>query len=92
MLDNGGWNTRIRPQELRTGGKGVAEAIQDSYVMDLSVVCLADRGVDFKNPADPNDKSFEVHPTDYPTVELEYPNTHASERYGPWLRRPLSPS
>ena len=55
--------------------------------MNLSAVCLADRGVDFKNPADPNDKSFEVHPTDYPTVELEYPNTHASERWGPRLRR-----
>ena len=37
--------------------------------------------VDFKNPADPNDKSFEVHLTDYPTVELEFPNTNASETW-----------
>lgn len=35
----------------------------------------------FKNPADPNDKSFEVHPNDYPTVELEFPNTNASETF-----------
>ncbi|KAG7090656.1 hypothetical protein E1B28_009755 [Marasmius oreades] len=35
----------------------------------------------FKNPDDPNDKSFEPHPTNYPVVELEYPNTGACERY-----------
>ncbi|KAI0757682.1 S-adenosyl-L-methionine-dependent methyltransferase [Daedaleopsis nitida] len=35
----------------------------------------------FKNPDDPDDKSFEPHPTDYPVVELEYPNTNASERF-----------
>ncbi|KAI0962913.1 hypothetical protein AcW1_000145 [Taiwanofungus camphoratus] len=35
----------------------------------------------FSNPHDPEDKSFEPHPTDYPVAELEYPNTGASERY-----------
>ena len=35
--------------------------------------------VDFRNPGDPNDRSFEAHPIDYPTVELEFPNTNASE-------------
>lgn len=35
---------------------------------------------DFKNPNDPNDTSFKPHPTDYPVVELEYPNTRAIER------------
>ncbi|KAF9261890.1 DOT1-domain-containing protein [Marasmius fiardii PR-910] len=35
----------------------------------------------FKNPEDPNDKSFEPHPTNYPVVELEYPNNGACERY-----------
>ncbi|CAA7264669.1 unnamed protein product [Cyclocybe aegerita] len=35
----------------------------------------------FKNPNDPNDKSFEPHPTDYPVVELEFPNKGASERF-----------
>ncbi|KAI0762345.1 S-adenosyl-L-methionine-dependent methyltransferase [Fomes fomentarius] len=36
---------------------------------------------DFKNPDDPDDKSFQPHPTDYPVVELEYPNTGASEKF-----------
>ncbi|PPQ90422.1 hypothetical protein CVT25_014940 [Psilocybe cyanescens] len=35
----------------------------------------------FKNPNDPTDKSFEPHPTDYPVVELEYPNSFAVERF-----------
>ncbi|KJA29099.1 hypothetical protein HYPSUDRAFT_175678 [Hypholoma sublateritium FD-334 SS-4] len=35
----------------------------------------------FKNPANPHDKSFDPHPTDYPVVELEYPNGGASERF-----------
>ncbi|KAH9487179.1 Histone-lysine N-methyltransferase, H3 lysine-79 specific [Psilocybe cubensis] len=35
----------------------------------------------FKNPNDPNDKSFEPHPTNYPVVELEYPNSFAAERF-----------
>lgn len=35
---------------------------------------------DFKNPDDPGDKSFEAHPTDYPVVDLEFPNTGACER------------
>ncbi|TDL28959.1 DOT1-domain-containing protein [Rickenella mellea] len=35
----------------------------------------------FKNPNDPNDTSFEPHPTDYPFVELEYPNDAACERF-----------
>ena len=34
---------------------------------------------DFKNPNDPDDKSFE--PEAYPTAELEYPNTGAIETY-----------
>ena len=80
MLDNGGRNTRIRPQELRGGCEGVTEAIQDLCVLNLSVMCLAESRVDFRNPLDPDDKSFEAHPTDYPAVELEYPNTRASER------------
>ncbi|KAF8895018.1 hypothetical protein CPB84DRAFT_1682451, partial [Gymnopilus junonius] len=29
----------------------------------------------------PNDKSFEPHFTNYPVVELEYPNRDASERF-----------
>ncbi|KAJ6573890.1 histone-lysine N-methyltransferase [Mycena vulgaris] len=35
----------------------------------------------FKNLADPSDTSFKPHPKDYPVVELEYPNTHSSERF-----------
>ncbi|PIL29975.1 hypothetical protein GSI_07886 [Ganoderma sinense ZZ0214-1] len=35
----------------------------------------------FKNPLDPQDKSFEPHPTDYPIVDLQYPNTDAQERF-----------
>ncbi|KAJ3474613.1 hypothetical protein NLI96_g12364 [Meripilus lineatus] len=35
----------------------------------------------FKNRNDPTDRSFDPHPTDYPVVELEYPNTYASERF-----------
>ncbi|KAF4605662.1 Nucleosomal histone H3-Lys79 methylase [Pleurotus pulmonarius] len=35
----------------------------------------------FRNPQDPNDHSFEPHPTDYPYAELEYPNSGAVERY-----------
>lgn len=44
---------------------------------------------DFKNPDDPDDKSFQPHPTDYPVVELEYPNTGASEKYAYSLYRRL---
>jgi len=36
--------------------------------------------VDFTNPNDPNDKSFEIDGTEYPWAELEFPNSHASER------------
>jgi H3 lysine-79-specific histone-lysine N-methyltransferase len=36
---------------------------------------------DFKNLDDPSDTRFKPHPKDYPVVELEYPNTHSSERY-----------
>lgn len=36
--------------------------------------------VDFKNPNDPQDKSFDPHPTKYPVGELEFPNSGASER------------
>jgi hypothetical protein len=35
---------------------------------------------DFYNPQDPDDHSWEPHPTDYPWVELQYPNTYASEK------------
>ncbi|EPQ61196.1 DOT1-domain-containing protein [Gloeophyllum trabeum ATCC 11539] len=35
----------------------------------------------FRNPDDPKDASFDPHPTDYPSVELEYPNSNASERF-----------
>ncbi|KDQ54976.1 hypothetical protein JAAARDRAFT_134579 [Jaapia argillacea MUCL 33604] len=35
----------------------------------------------FKNPDDPNDKSFDPHPTDYPVIEIEYPNEYASEKF-----------
>ncbi|KAF8168375.1 hypothetical protein B0H34DRAFT_57428 [Crassisporium funariophilum] len=34
----------------------------------------------FKNLDDLTDESFAPHPTNYPVVELEYPNTGASER------------
>jgi [histone H3]-lysine79 N-trimethyltransferase len=37
--------------------------------------------LDFKNPNDPYDKSFDPHPTDYPVGELEFPNSGATERY-----------
>ncbi|KAI0073733.1 DOT1-domain-containing protein, partial [Panus rudis PR-1116 ss-1] len=36
---------------------------------------------DFSNPADPEDRTFEPDPIHYPVVELEYPNTYASERF-----------
>lgn len=36
---------------------------------------------DFVNPDDPDDTSFDPHPTRYPMVELEYPNHDASERF-----------
>lgn len=32
----------------------------------------------FKNPEDPNDRSFE--PDAFPVMELEFPNNHACER------------
>ncbi|EKM60394.1 uncharacterized protein PHACADRAFT_132924 [Phanerochaete carnosa HHB-10118-sp] len=35
----------------------------------------------FKNPDDPEDKSFQPHPTRYPVAELEYPNTFAAEKF-----------
>ncbi|KAF8198985.1 histone-lysine N-methyltransferase [Pholiota molesta] len=35
----------------------------------------------FRNPNDPTDKTFDPHPTDYPVVELEYPNSGACERF-----------
>jgi [histone H3]-lysine79 N-trimethyltransferase len=37
-------------------------------------------GVVFKNLEDVDDRSWDPHPTNYPAVELEYPNTGASER------------
>lgn len=36
----------------------------------------------FKNLDNPEDFSFKPHPKHYPFVELEYPNTYSSERYG----------
>ncbi|KAJ6569519.1 S-adenosyl-L-methionine-dependent methyltransferase [Mycena capillaripes] len=35
----------------------------------------------FKNLNDPSDCSFKPHPKNYPYVDLEYPNSHSSERY-----------
>ncbi|GJE94257.1 DOT1-domain-containing protein [Phanerochaete sordida] len=35
----------------------------------------------FRNPDDPEDTSFQPHPTKYPVAELEYPNTFAAERF-----------
>ncbi|KAJ8482265.1 hypothetical protein ONZ45_g15007 [Pleurotus djamor] len=35
----------------------------------------------FTNPRNPNDRSFEPHPSDYPYAELEYPNNGAVERF-----------
>ncbi|KAI0288883.1 hypothetical protein BC826DRAFT_650488 [Russula brevipes] len=35
----------------------------------------------FQNLNDPNDRSFDPHPTDYPVGELEFPNSGATERY-----------
>ncbi|KAF7340197.1 Histone-lysine N-methyltransferase, H3 lysine-79 specific [Mycena venus] len=35
----------------------------------------------FKNLEDPTDCKFKPHPKNYPYVELEYPNTHSSERF-----------
>ncbi|KAJ7226132.1 histone-lysine N-methyltransferase [Mycena pura] len=35
----------------------------------------------FKNLNNPKDTSFKPHPTQYPVVELEYPNTNSSERF-----------
>ncbi|KAG6874651.1 hypothetical protein C0992_007111 [Termitomyces sp. T32_za158] len=37
----------------------------------------------FRNHDDPRDYRFKPHPTQYPLVELEYPNTGALERYVP---------
>jgi [histone H3]-lysine79 N-trimethyltransferase len=42
-------------------------------------IILTHSALDFKNPKDPNDTSFEPHPTAYPTAELEYPNTGGCE-------------
>ncbi|KAF8698598.1 hypothetical protein AX14_001086 [Amanita brunnescens Koide BX004] len=36
---------------------------------------------DFRNTSDPKDRSFQPHPHWYPYVELEYPNSSASERF-----------
>ncbi|KZT08928.1 DOT1-domain-containing protein [Laetiporus sulphureus 93-53] len=36
---------------------------------------------DFRDPDDSDNRSFEVHPTIYPSVELEYPNSGASEKF-----------
>ncbi|KAJ7232841.1 S-adenosyl-L-methionine-dependent methyltransferase [Mycena haematopus] len=35
----------------------------------------------FKNLQNPNDVSFKPNPKTYPYVDLEYPNTHSSERF-----------
>lgn len=35
---------------------------------------------DFRNPDDPNDTTFDPHPTDYPVVEVDYPAEDAKER------------
>ncbi|KAI9068146.1 DOT1-domain-containing protein [Trametes sanguinea] len=35
----------------------------------------------FTNPLDSEDRSFDPHPTEYPSTWLEYPNTCASERF-----------
>ncbi|KAK2462119.1 hypothetical protein APHAL10511_006582 [Amanita phalloides] len=35
----------------------------------------------FKNPSDAKDRSFQPHPHCYPYIELEYPNSSASERF-----------
>ncbi|KAJ7652051.1 histone-lysine N-methyltransferase, partial [Mycena polygramma] len=35
----------------------------------------------FKNLEDPTDSKFRPHPKDYPYVDLEYPNTHSTERF-----------
>jgi hypothetical protein len=50
------------------------------------------RRSDFRNPADPNDKSFEADPDNYPVAELEYPNTGAKERSVLLHIKHLSPS
>lgn len=51
----------------------VASVSSDANKPDLG-------STDFKNLQDPSDTSFKPHPKDYPFVELEYPNTHSSER------------
>ncbi|RDX51423.1 DOT1-domain-containing protein [Lentinus brumalis] len=43
--------------------------------------CSYRLSADFKNPQDPDDMSWEPHPTKYPMAELEYPNSGASERF-----------
>ncbi|TFK38629.1 S-adenosyl-L-methionine-dependent methyltransferase [Crucibulum laeve] len=35
----------------------------------------------FKNPANPDDRSWQPHPIHYPVVELEYPNSNAVEKF-----------
>ncbi|KAF9818481.1 hypothetical protein IEO21_02719 [Rhodonia placenta] len=37
--------------------------------------------VDFKNPDNPDDESFNPDPVSYPVTELEYPNSGASEKF-----------
>jgi H3 lysine-79-specific histone-lysine N-methyltransferase len=55
--------------------KQCASTLHKSVFMSLMVVVV------FSNLDDPQDTSFHPHPTNYPTAELEYPNSGASERY-----------
>ncbi|KAK7041733.1 Nucleosomal histone H3-Lys79 methylase [Paramarasmius palmivorus] len=63
-----------------TSDKGDA---RDGHVSSESVVVSLMKSYKayFHNPDDPNDTSFEPHPTNYPVCDLEYPNTDAVERF-----------
>ncbi|KAH9949527.1 histone methylation protein DOT1-domain-containing protein [Amylocystis lapponica] len=68
------------PRECWTeedGRPGPGFLSSESVVRDLMKTYKAY----FKNPDDVSDLSWSPHPTDYPVVELEYPNTGAQERF-----------
>ena len=83
--------------EAQSGSPGVGFRSNEMVVVDLidkgvthyvactHNLCLLKHSahipLDFRNPDDPTDKSFEPHPANYPVAELEFPNTGSSERF-----------
>ncbi|KAJ7630377.1 S-adenosyl-L-methionine-dependent methyltransferase, partial [Roridomyces roridus] len=56
------------------GGNGEHFSSEKAVKMLLRTYCAY-----FKNPDDPQDRTFKPDPSRYPTVELQYPNTDSSE-------------